>query len=133
MSLFELKNQLVVDLDLFEKMNKTATQLLDCTEKGQYTQAIVLFSVMGREYGSIVKNATVEEKSDESALLEVLKKADDTEVQYILCKWQGNGIDIPSYKFRKMLCALNSKNSESLMFVMTKNGVSGIKMSETMK
>ena len=133
MSLFELKNQLVVDLDLFKKMNKTATQLLDCTEKGQYTQAIVLFSVMGREYGSIVKNATAEEKSDESALLEVLTKADDTEVQYVLCKWQGNGIDIPSYKFRKMLCALNSKNSESLMFVMTKNGVSGIKMSETMK
>ena len=103
------------------------------TEKGQYTQVIVLFSVMGREYGSIVKNAAAEEKSDESALLEVLKKADDTEVQYVLCKWQGNGIDIPSYKFRKMLCALNSKNSESLMFVMTKNGVSGIKMSETMK
>ena len=133
MSLFELKNPIAVDLCLFEKMKKTATELLRDAEKGQHTQAVVLFSAQGNEYGRVIKDTIAEDISDEMALIESLKAADDTEIKYVLCKWQGNGIDIPSYKFRKMLCALNSKNSKSLMFVMTKNGVSGIKMSETMK
>ena len=59
--------------------------------------------------------------------------AKDTEIRYVLCMWQDSGIDVPSYAFRDLLCTLNSKNSESLLFVMTAEGVSVTKVSTTMK
>lgn len=133
MSLFELKNPIAVDLCLFEKMKKTATELLRDAEKGQHTQAVVLFSAKGSEYGRVIKDTIAEDISDEMALIESLKAADDTEINYILCMWQGNTIDIPSYKLRKMLCELNCQNTESVLLVMTFDGISGIKVVETMK
>ena len=133
MSLFELKNPIAVDLCLFEKMKKTATELLRNAEKGQHTQAVVLFSAQGNEYGAVIKDTIAEDDSDEVALIESLKAADDTEIKCVLCMWQGNTIDIPSYRLRKMLRELNCQNAESLLIVMTFDGISGIKVVETMK
>ena len=133
MSLFELKNKLAVDMNLFEKMKKTAVNLLKESEKGQYTQAVVLLSSLGNEYGAIIKDATAEEKNNETALLEKLKAAEDTEIQYILCMWKGYCIDISSYAFRKMLLSLNQKNAETVIFVLTgDNEISGIEVQKTM-
>ena len=133
MSLFELKNPIAVDMCLFEKMKKTATELLRDAEEGQHTQAVVLFSAKGNEYGAVIKDTIAEDDSDEVALIESLKAADDTEIKYVLGMWQGNAIDIPSYKLRKMLRELNCQNSESVLFVMTFDGISGIKVAVTMK
>ena len=133
MSLFELKNPIAVDMCLFEKMKKTATELLRDAEEGQHTQAVVLFSTQGNEYGRVIKDTIAEDISDEMALIESLKAADDTEIKYILCMWQGNAIDIPSYRLRKMLCELNCQNAESLLIVMTFDGISGLKVAKTMK
>lgn len=133
MSLFELKNPIAVDLCLFEKMKKTATELLNDAEKGQNTQAVVLLSAKGNEYGTVIKDTIAEDISDEMALIESLKAADDTEIKYVLCMWQGNAIDIPSYRLREMLRELNCQNAESLLIVMTFDGISGIKLAETMK
>ena len=133
MSLFELKNPIAVDLCLFEKMKKTATELLRDAEEGQHTQAVVLFSAQGNEYGAVIKDTIAEDDSDEVALIESLKAADDTEIKCVLCMWQGNTIDIPSYRLRKMLRELNCQNAESLLIVMTFDGISGIKVVETMK
>ena len=133
MSLFELKNPIAVDMCLFEKMKKTATELLRDAEEGQHTQAVVLFSAKGSEYGRVIKDTIAEDISDEMALIESLKAADDTEIKYVLCMWQGNTIDIPSYKLRKMLRELNCQNSESVLLVMTFDGISGIKVAKTMK
>ena len=133
MSLFELKNPIAVDMCLFEKMKKTATELLRDAEKGQHTQAVVLFSAQGNEYGRVIKDTIAEDDSDEMALIESLKAADDTEIKCILCMWQCGGIDIPSYRLRKMLCELNCQNAESLLIVMTFDGISGLKVAKTMK
>jgi len=51
----------------------------------------------------------------------------------VLCIWQDQCIDIPSFAFRNLLLDLNEKNSESTLFIMTTDGVSGIKLSATMK
>ena len=133
MSLFELKSPIAVDMCLFEKMKKTATELLRDAEEGQHTQAVVLFSAKGSEYGRVIKDTIAEDDSDEVALIESLKAADDTEIKYVLCMWKCGGIDIPSYRFRKMLCELNCQNSESVLFVMTFDGISGLKVAKTMK
>ena len=53
-------------------MKKSASELLKDAETSQYTQAIVLSSVNGKEYGAAINNAVSEEKADETALLERL-------------------------------------------------------------
>ena len=132
-SLFELKTKLSVDIAIFERMKKTAETELLKSETGKYTQAVVLLSAKGNEYSILIKNALSEEKADETALLERIKNVNDTEIRYVLCLWQDGYIDIPSYKFRKSLCTIDLKNEESLLFVMTADGVSEIKASTTMK
>ncbi len=71
--------------------------------------------------------------TEEKELIEKLKAAGDTEIRYVLCMWQDNSVDIPSFAFRKMLCELDQKNQEAALFVMTTEDISAIKMSVTMK
>ena len=132
-TVFELKTKLTVDMAVFEQMKKTAEAELS-KAAGQYVQAVVLLSAKENEYSTLIKNALSKEKADETAFLEGIKNVNDTEICYVLCMWQSDKcIDIPSFDFRKLLCALNPKNTEALLFVMTANGVSGIKVSTTMK
>ena len=133
-TLFELKTKLTIDMAVFEQMKKTAEAELSKAVAGQYVQAVVLLSSKENEYSTLIKNALSKEKADETAFLEEIKNVNDTEIRYVLCMWQADKcIDIPSFAFRKLLCALNPKNTEALLFVMTANGVSGIKVSTTMK
>ena len=133
-TLFELKTKLTVDMAVFEQMKKTAEAELSKAAAGQYVQAVVLLSAKENEYSTLIKNALSKEKADEITFLEGIKNVNDTEIRYVLCMWQADKcIDIPSFDFRKLLCALNPKNTEALLFVMTANGVSGIKVSTTMK
>ena len=133
-TLFELKTKLTIDMAVFEQMKKTAEAELSKAAEGQYVQAVVLLSAKENEYSTLIKNALSKEKADETAFLEGIKNVNDTEICYVLCMWQADKcIDIPSFDFRKLLCALNPKNTEALLFVMTDNGVSGIKVSTTMK
>ena len=119
---------------VFEQMKKTAEAELSKASKGQYAQAVVFLSTKGNEYSTLIKNALSKEKADETALLKEMKNVNDTEICYVLCMWQADKcIDIPSYNFRELLCALNPKNAEALLFVMTADGVSGIKVSSTTK
>ena len=131
-TLFELNTKIVVDAAVFERMKKAAEAELSKAEKSQYIQAIVLLSVKGNEYSTLIKNAWSKEKSDETALLKRIKDLNDTEIRYALCLWQDGGLDIPSYWFRESLCTLDPKNTETLL-VMTADGIGGIKVSTTMK
>lgn len=130
-TLFESDIKVSFDKCIFENMRKTAVELLRNTEKNQYTQCISLFSSKEKEYTVIIKKALTNEKAEEESLLERLKKIEDTEIYYVLCMWQDECIDIPSYAFRKMLCDLNSKNYKSLLFVTTRNGISVKELSKT--
>ena len=132
-TLFELNTKIDVDAAAFERMMNAAEAELSKAEKSQCIQAIVLLSVKGNEYSTLIKNALSKEKSDETALLKRIKDLNDTEIRYALCLWQDGGIDIPSYWFRKSLCTLDPKNTETLLFVMSTDGIGGIKVSTTMK
>ena len=132
-SLFEFKTNIIPDLVVFERLKKKAMELLSNSEKSQYTQAIVLHSAAGNEYSTIIRNALSEEKVDEASLLCKIQEAKDNEICFVLCMWQDKCIDIPSFAFRNLLLNLNEKNSESTLFIMTMDGVSGIKLSATMR
>ncbi len=121
------------DTPVLERMKKTADDLLKNAEKGEHTQAIVLFSSNEHEYSAVIHNALSEEKGDERALTEKLNAAQDTQLRYVLCMWQNGGIDLPSSAFRGILCDLNPKNADALLFVTTAQGISTRKLVTTMK
>ena len=132
-SVFDIKESLMFDAVVFEQMKRSASSLLAGAKDNKYTQVIVLLTEAGGEYGKVVVNALSEDKAEEKALLERLSEAKDTVVTRVLCMWQDGGIDLPSMKFRKLLCELDPKNSESGIFVITADGFSVIKTENTMK
>ncbi len=132
-TLLDIKKNEPFDAEIFEKMKKTAQDLLQRAEKGQYTQAIVLFSSKGNEYGTVIENALSSEKADESEFLLRVRQVEDTKILYLLCLWQDMNIDLPSFAFREMLREINPQNDETRIFVMTKNGISAVKLSNIRK
>ncbi len=132
-SLFEIKQPLPFDADVFDRMKNMAENILQSAEKNQSTQAIVLLSSKGRQHGAIIKDALSDDKIDEKALFDRLTMEKDTEIKRILCVWEDGNIDIPSIAVRNMLCALNPSNAECGLFVMTPDGYSVIKMQNTIK
>lgn len=132
-TLFELKTKIAPDPTVARRLREKAIELLSDTEKGQYTQAIVLHSATGQEYGTVIQNALSEEKTEETVFLREIRETKDSEIRFALCMWQDFGIDIPSFAFRKLLLDINDKNSEATLLVMTEDGIGGIKLSTTMK
>jgi cytidine deaminase len=121
-SIFEITNKMDFDPAAFEKMKALATETLSNAKVGQYTQAIVLFSESETLYGAVIENALSQERADERELLEKLKTNGDARIRYCLCMWQDGGVDIPSFRFRKMIYELDSANAESGIFVKTATG-----------
>ena len=132
-TLFELSTKISIDQTIFENMKKEAEELLRAAESDKFTQAIVLFSVKENMYSAIIKNVLADEKTDEKSLLEQLKSAEDTEIRYLLSMWADRELDISSYAFRELLCSLNPKNAEAVVFVATFDGVAGITIDKTMR
>ena len=132
-SIFELKNSLPFDAQVFERMKKTALELLCGTEKKEYTQAIVLLFGTGREYAAVIENALSGDKKDEKVFTECLASANDTKLNRVLCMWCDGEIDIPSFALRQMLCDVDDSNNDCGIFVMVDDGYSVIKLENTMK
>ena len=132
-TIFEPKNELSFDRDVFESMRKSALDFLQTAEKNEYTLVIVLLSSTGKKYCTIVNNALTDDQGDTRSLLERLRLHNDIVVDRILCLWQDGNIDVPSFAFRKMLCALSPKNTASGIFVQTETGFSTVKLETTMK
>ena len=131
--LFEPKIKNDSNFEIFKSMKEKAIDLLSNADNCKYTQAIVLRSSKGNEYGIVIRNALSEEKSDEQALLQKIQDARDSAIYFVLCMWQGGCIDIPSCDFRKALLKLNEENAEAMLFVMTAGGVSEMKLLATVK
>ena len=132
-SLFELQTKATIDLTIFSRMKEKAIDLLSNCDHGKYTQAIILFSSSEKMYEAVIKNALSEEKTDEAYLIQKITDANDTEICCALCMWYDKSLDIPSFAFRELLFSINPKNSETLLFVLTEDGVSGIELTKTMK
>ena len=56
-------------------------------------------------------------KSEECTILSNLEQSYGNTVVKIVCMWEGETIDVPSYKFMQMLCDINpdNKNAEILL------------------
>ena len=71
----------------------------------------------GNIYCKIIFNALSDESINEHSFLSELKSNDDTQIQKIVCLWSNGDIDMPSWKFRKMLCELNVENKNAQMLL----------------
>lgn len=131
--LFDPKIKNALDFEIFKSMKEKAIELLSNTENCKYTQAIVLRSSKGNEYGTVIRNALSKERYDEQVLIQKIQDANDSTICFVLCMWQEQCIDVPSYDFRKTLLELNEANAEAMIFVMTACGASEIKLLSTMK
>ncbi len=132
-SIFDVKNPLPFDGDMFEQMKKSALELLSNSEKKEYTQVIVLRSATGREYVKVLQNALSEDKKEELELIALITSATDTKIARVLCMWQDGGVDIPSFAFRQMLIQADSSNNDAGIFVSTADGFSVMRLENTMK
>ena len=85
-------------------------------------QIIVMLSSKGNLYFAIITDiCTMCEPDRDIALLEELSQVNDAHIEKLICMWAGGGFDIPSYTFRKKLCAINEKNSNAEMLLCSEN------------
>ena len=132
-SIFELKNPMPFDADMFECMKNTATEALKNVKKYPSTQAIALHTSNGKIYCAVIADATSKDKSEEKAFLDRVKNEGSVKIDSVLCMWEDGGIDIPSFTFRKMLCDIEPQSTEASLFVMTKDGPAALKLESSMR
>lgn len=119
---------------VFERLKNIAEELLRSTDKNHiYTQAIVLLTETGNEYGAVIENPLTADKKEEKYLISQMADAMDTAVSYILCLWKDGDVDLPSYDFREMIESLDPKNADTSVFVLKDSGYSAVRLENTMK
>ena len=53
------------------------------------------------------------EHDDENSFIGLLRDSEDTQVQYMVCKWNGQSVDVPSMHFRCRLIEINPDNENA--------------------
>ena len=101
----------------YSELLKIAKGNLNNVEIQKNTQSIAVLTDKGNIYTKIIFNALSDENTDEYSLLNDLESNDDTQIQKIICFWANGGVDLPSWKFRKMLCELNIENQNAQMLL----------------
>ncbi len=87
----------------------------------QYTQAVAFETASGNVYHAVIVNALTEEHLDEKALLEQMKAQNDTQIVKIVCLWEGEQLDMPSYAFKMLICEMDAQNKDAQMLLLGKN------------
>ena len=132
MSVFVGTTAAQFDAARFEAMIAIARNALQEKRTGN-AQAIVLHTDKGADYCFVIRDALSADRTDENELLNQLIAKDDTHVQSVLCMWQNGDVDLPSYRFRKMLLEANADTANAEIFVFTENGYAAVKLERTMK
>ena len=101
----------IIDAD-FCSMLSLAENYFDTNsiESFEYHQCLILKTEQGEKLYSFNCSSVKDliEQSCEAIINEKINV-----VTKIVCMWSGKHIDVPSYKFMKMLCDLNNKNKET--------------------
>ena len=80
-----------------------------------------------------VSNQDVENGADEDGLLRQLRDGEDTQVQAVVCMWQGGeALDVPSIRFRQLLLELDPRNGDALLPLQGENVLVARTLRETL-
>lgn len=107
-----LKNDRKIEPE-FESMLSVANEYFATTdsEKYEYHQCLVLSTAQGERMTYPIKSDSVQDLINQSCtILLQLEKEERTAIRKIICMWEGNTIDVPSFQFMKTLCEINPEN-----------------------
>ncbi len=113
----------------FENMYTLAKAYFNSANCGEYEyhQCLVLQTNDGDKIFSFCCDE-VEDLVNQNVA--VLDRGKITAVQKILCMWEGGTVDVPSGKFMKKLCGINSENKKAQVLLKTINGAFAVKTIE---
>ena len=75
--------------------------LILCTSKGEH----ITYPLTSDSVDPLI--------TQECTIVSDLKKSEKDVIKKIVCMWNGEAIDVPSYQFMKMLCEANVENKET--------------------
>ena len=133
MSFVEIAAPMLFDQNVFDKLYSTAIKTLEQSNPQKNTQVIIVFTSKDNEYSTVISNVLSKDGSEEKMLLDVMAESKDTCIRYIMCVWHNGAIDLPSYRFRKMLVEFNPANGDAGIFIKTRDAYGIIKLSNTLK
>lgn len=88
-----------------------------CCEHPDAEQVIAVKTEKGNTYILVNRNVMSGDYSDENSFIQMLREKDDTETQYLVCKWNGKTVDVPSFHFREQLLNINPKNENTALLL----------------
>ena len=100
-----------------------------------HSQAVVCQTKSGKihcvtnDYG---ESPTIPPENTEKKLIEAIKKAGNEPIVRLLCEWYNDGVDLPSYNFRKTLFDLHPMNGFAEILLQGRDGFHTKLLSETL-
>ena len=118
---------------VFSEMLTTARSALLTLPDLPHAQAIALQTADGEILCETVEDVTAADCVGEKALLDSLAANGNARVQRILCVWKNDGVDVPSYAFRKALLAANADNLGAEILVSGARGYEAVRLEKGMR
>ncbi len=106
-----------MNVEFREMMLEAGTLISDSTIRDEITYAVVILTEKGCILGAV---SSLRDMENEQILLDTMRQTDDTLALKVLCLIGDKHIDLPSYRMRKNLCLLNSKNRDAEVFLQAK-------------
>ena len=111
-------------------MDQRKTELMKLLEEAEKTlrnnpgaeQAIAVTTAQANTYCFANHSIMSGDHSHENDFIELLLESRDTQVQYIVCKWNGQSVDVPSMNFRRRLVEADGDNENAEILL---QGVAG--------
>lgn len=98
-------------LPLLETARKMSGEITDC---GCSTEVVVMKTVRFNVYTKVIRDACGDDSTDEDALMDELRRNEDTQIDKIVCMWACDGsIDLTSFRLNEMIAKLNRNNRDA--------------------
>ena len=119
-----------MNTQVLEQLLRCARETLEASPKTPSSQVIVLKTVKGNAYAFTTPSFTEEPEafaSTEDQIVEALGNQKDTAVEAMVTMWADGCVDLPSFRFRQKLVALDPRNLETEMPLMAAEGTYAVR------
>ena len=109
----------------FATLLSLAEESLETAEGKQhkYRQSVALLTAQGQQVTHAFCSDSVEELVEQNcALLSKLKSEGQTQIKKVVFMWADGSVDIPSFRFRKEMCALDPENYQTEILLTALHG-----------
>ena len=111
-----------MNAEVLSQLLNYARETLEASPKTPFSQAIVLKTVKGNTYSFYMPSFAEQPEAFgamEDRIVATLRDREDTAAACLLAMWADGSVDLPSYSFREKLIALDPRNREALLPLMS--------------